>query len=182
MNKQEQEQYPSLYKALCLSGSLSEDGLRDTFPNTIWNHGGVGTMASCIGFLRGMIAAGSKISSIDKMAGSLFHSFKLGMIADKWEGDQLLTKWDRPHANKLIVTGTTTFMCFGFSYVSLAIHQEAASKENQVYKLIGNAYQSSLSEKKWYYLKNMYGGINFHGLDQTYSVTLDPTIGWQMHT
>jgi hypothetical protein len=131
-----------------------------------------------------MIAAGMDIKKVDDMAKSLFHSFHFGMDNEKWEQDESLIAWDRPHVSKMLVTGTSSFLCFGFSQYHYATNQAMAEaySPDKCCKFIGNQYQDSPREKQWVYLKGMWGGIDFHGLDETFSVSLVPTVGWQMHT
>ena len=182
MNKEQQSLYPSLHRVMLMSGRLNPAGLRDDFPNTIWNHGGVETMSACVGFIRGIVAAGMPLEKGESFAKTLFRSFHLGMQDNRYEEDESLSKWDRPHLTKLVVTGSSTFLCFGFSQHFLAKVQDKDLEVPESTMFIGNAYQDSTRERKWRYVRGMWGGIDFHGLEETFSVCLTPTLGWQMHT
>ena len=179
-----QKTYPFMEKVMKLSQYTEGGYLKELFPNTIFERGGLARFHSCIGFLRGIAAAG-KVEEAERMAKTLFRSFDLGSSDERIDPRSLVQERPLmevpshmfPQGNKLIVMDDGSFLSFSFLYVGIAGNQtiKDGSWEHPGY---GGDYN-----KKYRYAKIFNGGIIFHGLDQNYTVRIGGGgAGWSMHT
>jgi len=175
--------YPFMEKIMKLSQYCEGGYMKELFPNTIFERGGLARMHSCIGFLRGMAAAG-KVEEAERMAQTLFRSFSLGSNDDRVDWASIHP--DRPlmappahmhpQGNKLVVTDDGSFLSFSFLYVGIMGDQ---SVKNGTWEFPG----FNERDIKYRYGKVFNGGIIFHGLDQNYTVRIGGgSAGWSMHT
>ena len=74
--------YPFMEKIMKLSQYCEGGYMKELFPNTIFERGGLARFHSCIGFLRGIAAAG-KVEEAEHMAQTLFRSCSLGSSCDR---------------------------------------------------------------------------------------------------
>lgn len=175
--------YPYMYKVMGLSKYTDSSLMKEMFSNTIWERGGLARFHSCIGFLRGMVAAG-KIDEAEKLAETLFRSFALGMNGDQVDTCSLNQErqlmnpakpyW--PHGNKLVVMDDGSFLSFSFLYVGIMLDQTL--KSDRVWEFPAR----NEWDTKYKYGKVFNGGIIFHGLDQNYTCKIGGGNGWSMNT
>ena len=176
-------EFPNMLRVFELSSYTDGGVIRTMFPNTIWERGGLARFASCIGFLRGMFAAGKPMEDVEKLAETLFRSFSFGMSDERQE----VYREDRPamnepehmrpHNRKLIVSDDGSFLSFSFLLVHLIPTSESGNL-GWTTELPGYSEYS----KKYKYAKSFNGGIIFHGLGQNFSVQIGGGVGWSMHT
>ena len=146
------------------------EGIKDIFPGTIFTRSGLARMQSCIGFILGVAVAGKR-DMAEELSKTLLNSFRIGMSNEKTEinGRKVRNNW-------LKVYDDGSFLSFRFSYYGLMSDQNLKLDQSIHFG------DSEYSYDKYQYLAVFHGGIIFHGLDQTFSVTIDGGKGWQMHT
>jgi len=175
--------YPFMEKILKLSQYCEGGYMKELFPNTVFERGGLARMHSCIGFLRGIAAAG-KIEEAEKMAKTLFNAFSIGSSDGRVDPASLAQerplmdppKHMHPQCNKLVVTDDGSFLSFSYLYFGIMSNQSVIDGTWEF-----NGYSDY--DKKWRYGKVFNGGIIFHGLDQNYTVRIGGGgAGWSMHT
>lgn len=175
---------PYMEKIQKLSQYTEGGYVKELFPNTIFERGGLARFYSCVGFLRGMAAAG-KVEEAERMARTLFKSFDIGSNDDRVDPRSLAQERPLmevpehmfPQGNKLIVMDDGSFLSFSFLYVSIMDDQRT---QGNTWEFPGYGGDHN---RKYRYGKVFNGGIIFHGLDQNYTVRIGGGgAGWSMHT
>lgn len=177
--------YPLMESIAQISAYIQGDAVRRMFPNTVFTDGGLGRLHSCVGFLRGLAASG-RIDDAEKLAKTLFHAFRLGMVEDsdnkvdpaslKMERPLMSSKPYWPQMNRLVVEDDGSFLSFSFAYYGI-MQDQTVEGEGRMMK-----DDSDVWGIKYKYSLIYDGGIIFHGLSNTYCVTIGNEIGWQSHT